>query len=142
MPRNPATDTAATTPTPGAAAVNTMALLLGDKEFHVRPDFGLLERVERKVGGVIPFLDRLVSRRFSIGEVVEGVTAIVTAQPGSPKASEVGALMHAQPKPDGQDFGGHLYYVKWLVDFLSGAVTGGRVGKEAGGGNGEDEAAA
>lgn len=126
--------------------VNTLPVFVGDQEFHVCPNFALLQRVERAVGGVIPFIDRIAQRRHSIAEVAAAMTQIITMQPRAPKAADIPELLHKQPAPAGKETGGYVYYTGFLLQILSLAVTGGVVPKEEDAGNGaapaEDGAAA
>lgn len=124
-------------PVPTDDFVNTMPVFLGDREYHIAPNFALLSRVEREVGGVIPFIDKMARRQHSITEVAAAMKAIITMQPLAPKAADIPAMLAVQPHPKGADAGpgGFVYYTGFLLSLLSIAVTGGVVPKEGEEGN-------
>jgi len=125
-------------PLPTDDFVNTLPVHLGDREYHIAPNFALLQRVEREVGGVIPFIDRMARRQHSVTEVAAAMKAIITMQPLAPKAADIPAMLAVQPNPKGAAAGpgGFVYYTTFLLSLLSVAVTGGVVQKEGEEGNG------
>ena len=104
---------------PANKARGEVDLTLGGDTYTIRPSFDRIANIEGQVGGILPFLERLQTNRWTVTELVTVVQCMMRGQSDGPKPKEVPDLML-------QAEDGVISFVGPVAEFLTNCVTGGR----------------